>query len=98
MQQSEGHSTTSHSLQFIAAYSVGRVVTYTGSYLQQEIVAEGATRNIAAFSRFLKALAEERKLKRYLGVSLEARRRQVGEVTILPIHEFLRNLWDGAYA
>lgn len=46
----------------------------------------------------LKALAEERKLKRYLCVSLEARRRQVGEVTILPIHEFLKNLWDEAYS
>jgi predicted AAA+ superfamily ATPase len=30
---------------------------YAGSYLQQEIVAEGATRNIAAFSRFLKVAA-----------------------------------------
>ena len=30
---------------------------YAGLYLQQEIVAEGATRNIPAFSRFLKAAA-----------------------------------------
>jgi len=30
---------------------------YTGSYLQQEIVAEGATRNAPAFSRFLKVAA-----------------------------------------
>ncbi|MBL8036171.1 MAG: hypothetical protein JNN16_01595 [Nitrospira sp.] len=44
----------------------------------------------------LKALAEERKLKRYLCGSLEARRRKVGEVTILPLHEFVNNLWDGA--
>ncbi|MEX5282660.1 MAG: DUF4143 domain-containing protein, partial [Nitrospiraceae bacterium] len=43
----------------------------------------------------LVALAEERKLKRYLCVSLEARRRQVGAVTILPVKEFLNNLWDG---
>ncbi|MBS0181803.1 MAG: hypothetical protein JSS39_05325 [Nitrospira sp.] len=35
-----------------------RVVTYTGSYLHQEIVAAGATRNITAFSRSLKALTE----------------------------------------
>lgn len=28
--------------------------SYTGTYLQQEIIAEGATRNIPAFSRFLK--------------------------------------------
>ncbi len=46
----------------------------------------------------LVALAEERKLKRYLCVSLEARRRQVGNVTILPLNEFLKNLWDEAYA
>lgn len=30
---------------------------YAGNYLQQEIVAEGATRNIPAFSRFLKVAA-----------------------------------------
>ncbi len=30
---------------------------YTGNYLQQEIVAEGVTRNIPAFSRFLKVAA-----------------------------------------
>jgi len=30
---------------------------YAGSYLQQEIVAEGATRNVPAFSRFLKVAA-----------------------------------------
>ena len=30
---------------------------YAGLYLQQEIVAEGATRNVPAFSRFLKAAA-----------------------------------------
>jgi uncharacterized protein len=30
---------------------------YAGSYLQQEIVAEGATRNLPAFSRFLKVAA-----------------------------------------
>jgi predicted AAA+ superfamily ATPase len=31
--------------------------SYAGSYLQQEIVAEGASRNIPAFSRFLKVAA-----------------------------------------
>jgi len=30
---------------------------YAGSYLQQEIIAEGATRNVSAFSRFLKVAA-----------------------------------------
>lgn len=45
----------------------------------------------------LNALAEEGKLKRYLCVSLETRRRQVGKVTIMPVREFLNNLWDEAY-
>jgi predicted AAA+ superfamily ATPase len=48
--------------------------------------------------RSLRALAEERKLARYLCVSLEPRRRQVGGVTILPYQAFLDGLWDGAYA
>ena len=30
---------------------------YTGTYLQEEVVAEGATRNVPAFSRFLKVAA-----------------------------------------
>lgn len=46
----------------------------------------------------LNALAEERKLKRYLCVSLEARRRRVVEITIVPIHEFLTRLWGEAYS
>ncbi len=46
----------------------------------------------------LKALEEERKLKRYLCVSLESRRRQVGKVTILPIYEFVTNLWNESYS
>lgn len=46
----------------------------------------------------LKALEEERKLKRYLCVSLESRRRQVGKVTIVPIHEFVKNLWNESYS
>jgi len=57
-----------------------------------------ARENIAANDlKSLKALAEEKKLKRYLCVSLEARRRQIGNVTILPIQEFLKNLWDEEY-
>ncbi len=47
--------------------------------------------------RSLRALAEEKKLKRYLCVSLEARRRTVGNITILPYADFLEELWDGSY-
>jgi predicted AAA+ superfamily ATPase len=43
----------------------------------------------------LRALAEEKNLKRYLCVSLEPRRRQVEGVVILPYRQFLEALWDG---
>lgn len=42
-------------------------------------------------------LAEEKKLKRYLCVSLEPRIRRVGNVVILPYQEFLEALWNGEY-
>jgi hypothetical protein len=45
----------------------------------------------------LLALAEERKLRRYLCVSLERRARRLGEVTVLPWNEFLDALWAGEY-
>ncbi len=45
----------------------------------------------------LRALAEEKKLKRYLCVCLEPRARKNHEVVILPFREFLEGLWDGEY-
>lgn len=42
-------------------------------------------------------LAEEKKLKRYLCVSLEPRIRRVGHVVIFPYKEFLETLWNGEY-
>jgi uncharacterized protein len=45
----------------------------------------------------LRAFAEERRLKRYLCVSLEPRTRTVGDVTVLPYHAFLKALWAGEY-
>ncbi len=45
----------------------------------------------------LYVLAEEKKLKRYLCVSLERRRRKMDAVTILPWEEFLAELWSGHY-
>ncbi len=47
--------------------------------------------------RTLRALAEERKLKRYVCASLEQRTRRVDGVTIYPIQEFLSALWDGEF-
>lgn len=45
----------------------------------------------------LRAIAEEKKLKRYLCVSLESRARQVDRITILPYRDFLASLWQGSY-
>jgi len=47
--------------------------------------------------RPLRALAEEGKLKRYLCVSLEPRRRKVEEIVTLPFKEFLDELWGRKY-
>lgn len=46
----------------------------------------------------LQVLAEEKKLKRYLCVSLEPRFRRFGGMTVLPFREFLDALWGGEYA
>ncbi len=48
--------------------------------------------------RSLRALAEEKRLKRYLCVSLEPRSRRVGGITILPYRRFLDGLWDGEFS
>jgi predicted AAA+ superfamily ATPase len=45
----------------------------------------------------LRALAEEKKLKRYLCVCMEPRTRKTHEIVILPFREFLEGLWDGEY-
>ncbi|MFZ0612651.1 MAG: AAA family ATPase [Desulfobacterales bacterium] len=46
----------------------------------------------------LRMLAEEKKLKRYLCVSMEPRKRKVGDIDILPYREFLDLLWDRAFS
>ena len=46
----------------------------------------------------LRALADERKLKRYVCVSLEPRPRRVDGITLMPVREFLEALWSGEYA
>jgi len=46
----------------------------------------------------LRALSEEKKLKRYLCVSLEPRRRRLGDVAVLPYIDFLEDLWNGVYS
>lgn len=47
--------------------------------------------------RSLRGLGEEKHFKHLLCVSLETRRRQVGDVTILPYGQFLDRLWAGEF-
>ncbi len=47
--------------------------------------------------RSLQALAEEHRLKRYVCVCQEPRRRHVQGVTVLPYRDFIEALWNGAY-
>ena len=62
---------------------------YTGLYLQQEIVAEGATRNIPAFSRFLKAAAFcNGTIVNFTNVANDA---QVARTTIYEYFEILKD-------
>lgn len=46
----------------------------------------------------LRALSDEKKLKRYLCVSLEPRRRKVEDITVIPYKGFLEALWNGEYS
>jgi len=57
-----------------------------------------AKRNVSqADLRSLAALAEEKKFKRHICVSLEPRARREGNITIIPFEGFLRSLWNGEY-
>jgi predicted AAA+ superfamily ATPase len=57
-----------------------------------------ATENLSVQDlRPLRALAEEKKLKRYLYVTLEPRSRKLEGITALPYREFLAALWNGEY-
>jgi len=57
-----------------------------------------AKENVSAQDlKSLRALAEEKQVKRYLCVSLEPRARKIDGVTVLPVHEFLNALWGGEY-
>ena len=58
-----------------------------------------AKENVSAHDlKSLRALAEEKKLKRYLCVSLEPRRREVQGISILPYRMFLEALWGGEFS
>ena len=62
---------------------------YAGSYLQQEIVAEGATRNIPAFSRFLRVAALcNATIVNFTNVANDA---QVARTTVYEYFEILKD-------
>jgi predicted AAA+ superfamily ATPase len=48
--------------------------------------------------RSLRALGEEKKLKRLLCVSLESRARRIDSIHVLPYRHFLESLWEGEYS
>ena len=62
---------------------------YAGSYLQQEILAEGATRNIPAFSRFLRVAALcNASIVNFTNVANDA---QVARTTVYEYFEILKD-------
>ncbi len=62
---------------------------YAGSYLQQEIVAEGATRNVPAFSRFLRVAAlGNATVVNFTAVASDA---QVARTTVYEYYEILKD-------
>jgi uncharacterized protein len=62
---------------------------YAGLYLQQEVVAEGATRNVPAFSRFLKVAAHcNGTIVNFTNVASDA---QVARTTIYEYFEILKD-------
>lgn len=65
------------------------LLAYTGTYLQQEIVAEGATRNVPAFSRFLRVAAMcNGTVVNFTNVSSDA---QVKRTTVYEYFEILKD-------
>jgi predicted AAA+ superfamily ATPase len=54
-----------------------------------------AKENISAQDlKSLRAFAEEKQVKRYLCVSLEPRARRIENISVLPLHQFLEELWN----
>ena len=65
------------------------LAAYTGTYMQQEVVAEGATRNVAAFSRFLGVAAQcNATIVNFTGVANDA---QVPRTTVYEYFEILKD-------
>ncbi len=97
-----------HELTSYSHYISGETISYWRSTSGFEVdfivgdhtaVEVKAKENLSAYDlKPLQALAEEKKLKRYLCVSLEPRMRKIGDVTVLPYKEFLEALWSGEFS
>ena len=93
------HELTSHS-DYMSQESLGYWRSTTGFEVDFIIgdhtaIEVKAKENVSPHDlRSLRALAEEKRLKRYLCVSLEPRARKIDGVSILPIREFLEALWN----
>lgn len=96
-----------HELRAYSDYSSGDPLSFWRSASGYEVdftigdhtaVEVKAKQNVASQDlRSLTALSEEKKLKRYLCVSLELRSRTIGSIQILPYQEFLDALWAGEF-
>jgi len=97
-----------HELTSYSHYISGETISYWRSTSGFEVdfivgdhtaVEVKAKENLSAYDlKPLQALAEEKKLKRYLCVSLEPRMRKIGDVTVLPYKEFLEAVWSGEFS
>jgi len=97
-----------HELRSYRDYISGESISYWRSKSGYEIdfiigdhtaIEVKAKENLSSYDlKSLKAIAEEKKLKRYLAVCLEPRKRKIGEILILPYKQFLKNLWSGEYS
>ena len=78
----------------------GSVTIQTGHFTGDHTAIEAKAKEVVSPRdlKSLHALAEEKVLERYLCVSSEPRRRQIGEVTVLPYRQFLEALWEGRYS
>ena len=97
-----------HELRSYSDYLSGEILSYWRSKSGFEVdfiigdhtaIEVKAKKNLVSSDlKSLKAIAEEKKLKRYIVVSLEPRSRKVGEISILPYKQFLKELWGRKYS
>ncbi len=96
-----------HELTSYSDYMSGEVLSYWRSTSGFEVdfiigdhtaVQVKAKENVSPQDlKSLRAIAEEKKLERYLCVCLEPRTRKTDDIVVLPFRKFLEALWSGEY-